>query len=114
MVRMWALVLGMEIVAVAVAVLGFGWLVLLVGAPLIVVTMLIVLVVWMSEGVRLHRQHRVAAADEARANDPERTVVFAPVTQRGLMSGFFELPGRPAARVPAQQRPVEARGPVAR
>lgn len=100
MLRMGALVIGMEIAAVAVAVYGFGWLVLLVGAPLIVVTVLIVLVAAVSERTRRLRQHRVDEAEHARAVDPESTVYLG----RGLMSGFFELPGV-APQIPTQPGP---------
>lgn len=104
MLRMGALVIGMEIAAVAVAVYGFGVLVLLVGVPLVVVTVLIVLVAALSERNRRVRQERAEQAAQARTIDPEGTVYLG----RGLMSGFFELPG-PAAQagphIPAQPGP---------
>ncbi len=85
MVRLWTAVLGMEIVAVAVAVFGFGWLVLLAGVPLIIATVLIIAVVKFSEIARSRRALR------EHKRDPERTVYVAPIGQRGLMSGFFDL-----------------------
>lgn len=103
MLRMGALVLGMEIAAVAFAVYGFGWLVLLVGAPLILVTLLIVLVAAMSERNRRLRQARDDEAAQVRKLDPEGTVYLG----RGLMSGFFELPGAAGLPVrPEEQKTV--------
>lgn len=111
MLRMGTVVLGMEIAAVAVAVYGFGLLVLLVGVPLIVVTVLIVLVAAVSERNRRSRQARADQAEHARAIDPEGTVYLG----RGLMSGFFELPG-PASqagpRIPTQPGPPQSPGRV--
>lgn len=111
MLRMGAVVLGMEIAAVAVAVYGFGLLVLLVGVPLIVVTVLIVLVAAVSERNRRIRQERDDQAERARAVDPEGTVYLG----RGLMSGFFELPGSAAQatpQIPAQPGPPASPGRV--
>jgi len=121
MLRMGALVLGMEIAAVAFAVYGFGWLVLLVGVPLIIATLLIVLVAAVSERNRKARQARDDEAAQARKLDPEGTVYLG----RGLMSGFFELPGaaglpvRPeeqktVPQIPAQPGPPPAPGRVRR
>lgn len=111
MLRMGALVIGMEVAAVGVAVYGFGVLVLLIGVPLIVVTVLIVLVAAVSERNRRVRQERAEAAEEARAIDPEGTVYLG----RGLMSGFFELPGpvgQAAPQIPAQPGPPPSPGRV--
>lgn len=88
MVRLWILVLAMEIAAVVVAVLGFGWLILLVGAPLVVATVCLLGVVKLSDV----RQSRHQQRTEVAANDPELTVILRP--QAGLMSGFFEMPAR--------------------
>lgn len=119
MLRMGALVLGMEIAAVAFAVYGFGWLVMLVGAPLILVTLLIVLVAAVSERNRRRRQARADEAAQVQKLDPEGTVYLG----RGLMSGFFELPGAAAVRpeeqktvpqIPIQPGPPRAPGRVRR
>jgi hypothetical protein len=77
MLRLWTVVLAMEIAAVAAAVWLFGYLVLLVGAPLIVATVCVLVVVRLSEAARARQQARAG------------TVVIEPVPQAGLMSGFF-------------------------
>ncbi|MGI5126463.1 hypothetical protein ACQEVB_06555 [Pseudonocardia sp. CA-107938] len=113
---MGTVVLGMEIAAVAFAVYGFGWLVLLIGVPLIVGTLLIVLVATVSERNRRIRQERAEQAEQARKLDPEGTVYLG----RGLMSGFFELPGLPARPdgqqaappIPTQPGPPPAPGRI--
>lgn len=78
--RAWTIVLGMEIAAVAVAVYGFGVLVLLVGAPLVVASVVTLAVVRFSE---IARQRRAAVAEDDR-----------PAYPCGLMSGFFDAPTR--------------------
>ncbi|SHL44549.1 Putative sensor [Pseudonocardia thermophila] len=111
MLRMGALVLGMEVAAVAFALLGFGWLALLIGLPLIVATLLIVVVAAWWERRRAaqqarEEQEREEAAARARALDPEGTVYLTP----GLMSGFFELP---SAALPARpQEPAASQIPT--
>jgi hypothetical protein len=79
-VRMGAAVIGMEVAALAVAYVYFGWPVLLVGAPALVGTLLVLLFVRASEGLRrrLH-EHRAARWDQNAA------------LPGGLMSGFFEV-----------------------
>ncbi|MDN5857478.1 MAG: hypothetical protein L0H84_02545 [Pseudonocardia sp.] len=94
MLRVGAVLVGMELAAVAVAVYGFGPLVLLVGVPLIVVTVLIMLVAAAAERARRQRTERAEQAAHTRAIDPDSTVYLG----RGLMSGFFELPGSTAPR----------------
>jgi hypothetical protein len=78
--RMGAAVLAMEGAALAVAYAYFGWPVLLVGAPALVGTLLVLLVVRASEGPRRKLQeHRAARWDQGAA------------LPGGLMSGFFEV-----------------------
>ncbi|MFC4946859.1 hypothetical protein [Pseudonocardia sp. GCM10023141] len=91
---MGTFVIVLEAVAVAVAVLAFGWPVLLVGVPLLVGTLIVLVVVGLSEGPR----RKLAAHRAARHVEP------AP--QGGLMSGFFEIP--------RQSGPVEAPNNVRR
>ncbi|MCU1664097.1 MAG: hypothetical protein QOI36_2665 [Pseudonocardiales bacterium] len=78
MVRLGGAVIAMEIAALSVAYVAFGWLVLLVGAPLVLGTVLVLAFVRASEGPRrkLH-EHR------AERWDPRSAVAG------GLMSGFF-------------------------
>jgi hypothetical protein len=77
---MAAAVIAMEGVALAVAYGYFGWPVLLVGAPALVGTLLVLLFVRASEGPRRKLQeHRAARWD------PEAAL------PGGLMSGFFEV-----------------------
>jgi hypothetical protein len=77
--RLGAVVVAMEFAALAVAYAYFGWPVLLIGAPALVGTVLVLLVVRASEGPRrkLH-EHRAARWD------PNATL------PGGLMSGFFQ------------------------
>jgi hypothetical protein len=83
MLRLGATVMAMETAALVVALLEFGWPVLLVGAPLWLGTVLVLLVVKLSEAPRKRLQaHRAAQWD------PEATM------QGGLMSGFFEIPAQ--------------------
>jgi hypothetical protein len=94
--RVGAAVVGMELMALVVAVLAFGWPVLLVGVPLLVVTLTALAVVRSWELVRRRLERR-------RANrwDP------ASAQPGGLMSGFFEVsavgeqPALPPVDVPA-------------
>jgi hypothetical protein len=81
-VRMGAAILGMEIAALAVGYLAFDAAALLVGAPLILGTLLVLLVVRASEAPR-----RRLAEQRAARWDPDA------VQPGGLMSGFFEAPG---------------------
>ncbi len=79
LVRVGAAVVAMEAVALAVALLAFGWPVLLVGAPLLLGTVILFTGVGISERPRRAlREHRVARwnPDDAAAG--------------GLMSGFFD------------------------
>lgn len=77
---MGALVVAMEAVAVLVAYLSFGRLVLLIGGLLFVGTLLVLAVVRASEGPRRRLEQRRDARWEP-----------GPVAD-GLMSGFFEIP----------------------
>jgi hypothetical protein len=81
--RLGAMVVAMELAALVVAYVYFGWPVLLIGGPVLLGTVLVLLVVRASEGPRrkLH-EHRAARWD------PEAAV------PGGLMSGFFEAPKR--------------------
>jgi hypothetical protein len=96
MLRLWTVVLAMEVVAVAAAVWVFGYLVLLIGAPLIVATVCVLVVARVSDTARARRQARA---------ESERTVVFHPVPQAGLMSGFF-------TPTKEQPRPTDSSGSV--
>jgi hypothetical protein len=80
-VRMAGAVIAMEVVALVVAYLAFGWPMLVVGTPLIVGTALVLLVVHVSEEPR----RRLAAFRAGRRKQPRPP-------QGGLMSGFYELP----------------------
>ena len=87
MVRLGALVVAMEVAALAVACAYFGWPVLLIGAPTLVGTVLVLLFVRASEGPRRKLQeHRAARWD------PDAAV------PGGLMSGFFEISARQSAK----------------
>jgi hypothetical protein len=79
--RMGAVVVAMELAAVLVAYGYFGWPVLLIGAPALVGTVLVLLVVRASEGPR-----RALRAHRAARWDPDAAL------PGGLMSGFFEVP----------------------
>jgi uncharacterized membrane protein YfcA len=83
-VRLGAAVIALEVAAVAVAYAYFGWLVLLVAAPALLGTVLVLLFVRASEAPRrrLH-EHRAARWD------PDAAL------PGGLMSGFFEVGGVP-------------------
>ena len=60
--RMGAAIVGMELAALIVAVLAFGWPVLLVGAPLLVCTLVALAVVRLWELVRRRLDRQLAAA----------------------------------------------------
>jgi hypothetical protein len=81
-VRLGAAIIAMEIAALAVGYLAFDAAALLVGAPILMATVLVLLVVRASEIPR----RRLAAQRESRW-DPEAAL------PGGLMSGFFEAPG---------------------
>lgn len=78
--RMGAAVVGMEAAALLVAVLAFGWPVLLVGVPLLVATLVALLVIRLWDVARRRLERRRAARWETTA-----------VPSGGLMSGFFEV-----------------------
>lgn len=79
MLRLGAMVVAMEVAALAVAYAYFGWPVLLIGVPALVGTVFVLLVVRASEGPRRKLQeHRAARWD------PEAAL------PGGLMSGFFD------------------------
>ncbi|GAA4541563.1 hypothetical protein [Pseudonocardia xishanensis] len=80
MARSAAWVIGLEIAALGLAYLGFGWPVLLVGIPVLFATALVLLAVTLSERPR----RRLAEARAARYE--------VPAVPGGLMSGFFEVP----------------------
>jgi hypothetical protein len=78
--RMGATVVAMELAAGLVAFGYFGWPVLVIGVPVIVLTLVALLVVRASEAPRRRLQeHRASRWD------PEAAV------PGGLMSGFFEV-----------------------
>ncbi len=80
MLRMGATVVAMELAAVLVAYGYFGWPVLVIGVPVIVITLVALLVVRASEAPR-----RILQAHRASAWDPDAAL------PGGLMSGFFEV-----------------------
>jgi hypothetical protein len=78
--RMGAMVVAMELAAGLVAYGYFGWPVLVIGAPVIVLTLVALLVVRASEVPRrILQDHRAARWD------PDAAL------PGGLMSGFFEV-----------------------
>ena len=80
MLRMGAMVVAMELVAVLVAYGYFGWPILLIGAPAVVGTVMVLLVVRASEAPRrMLQEHRASRWD------PDAAL------PGGLMSGFFEV-----------------------
>ena len=92
MLRMGAVIIGMDIAALAVGYLAFDAAALLVGAPIIMATVLVLLVVRASEAPR-----RKLAAQRASRWDPDAA------QPGGLMSGFFEPPTvRVDPRVPGR------------
>jgi len=81
--RLGAMVVAMELAAVVVAYGYFGWPILVVGAPALVGTVLVLLFVRASEApVRRLQAHRAARWD------PEAAL------PGGLMSGFFDVSGQ--------------------
>lgn len=80
MLRMGAMVVAMELAAGLVAYGYFGWPVLVIGAPVIVLTLVALLVVRASEAPR-----RVLQDHRAARWDPDAAL------PGGLMSGFFEV-----------------------
>jgi hypothetical protein len=77
---MGAMVVAMELAALLVAYVYFGWPVLLIGAPAIVGTFVALLVIRASEAPRrMLQEHRAARWD------PDAAL------PGGLMSGFFEV-----------------------
>ena len=83
MLRLGAMVVAMELAAVVVAYGYFGWPILVVGAPALVGTVLVLLFVRASEApVRRLQAHRAARWD------PEAAL------PGGLMSGFFDVSGQ--------------------
>lgn len=80
-VRVGAAVVAMEVAALALATLVFGWVALVVGAPALLATLVVLVALWGSRGARRRLQERRAARFEP--DGPERG---------GLMSGFFEVP----------------------
>lgn len=100
--RLSGVVVGMGIAAALVALLAFGPLTLVISLPALLGTVLLLLVVRLSEAPRRRlRDHRLARVDPA-ASVPG-----------GLMSGFFEVPplGVPPFDVAAPEIPTQA-GPV--
>jgi hypothetical protein len=81
--RLGAMVVALELVAVVVAYAYFGWPMLLIGAPVVVGTVVTLLVVRASEGPR-----RLLHAHRAARWNPNATL------PGGLMSGFFEVSKR--------------------
>ncbi|MCO1655414.1 hypothetical protein [Pseudonocardia humida] len=85
--RLGAAIIAMEVAALAVGYLAFDAVALLVGAPIIMATLLVLVVVRASEIPR-----RRLAEQRASRWDPDATL------PGGLMSGFFEAPGARADR----------------
>lgn len=83
MVRVGAAVVAMEVAALALAALVFGWVALVVGVPALLATVLVLVGLRLARGPVRRLQERRAAAFTT--DGPE---------QGGLMSGFFEVPAR--------------------
>lgn len=83
MARLGAAVVAMEVVALLVALLGFGPVALVVGLPLLLATVVTLVAVWLSQAPRRRLAQRRAA--RFTHDTPE---------DGGLMSGFFEVAGR--------------------
>jgi hypothetical protein len=81
--RLGAMVVAMELAAIAVAYAYFGWPMLLIGGPVLVGTVVALLVIRAYEVPR-----RILHTHRAARWDPEATV------PGGLMSGFFQAPRR--------------------
>jgi hypothetical protein len=78
--RMGAMVVGLEVAAVLVAYGYFGWPILVIGVPVIVLTLVALLVIRASEAPRrMLQEHRASRWDPNAA------------LPGGLMSGFFEV-----------------------
>lgn len=83
MVRLGAAVVAMEVVALLVALLGFGPIAAVVGLPLLLATVVTLVAVSLSQAPRRRLARRRAA--RFTHDTPE---------DGGLMSGFFEVAGR--------------------
>ncbi len=81
--RLAAAVVALEMVALVVALLGFGPVALVFGMPLLLATLVTLLAVWLSQAPRRRLAQRRAA--RFTHDTPE---------EGGLMSGFFEVAGR--------------------
>lgn len=81
MVRVGAAVVAMEVAALALATLVFGWVALVVGAPALLATGVVLTALRVSRGPLRRLQERRASRWEQ--DGPE---------QGGLMSGFFVVP----------------------
>ncbi len=81
--RLGATVVAMEVVALLVALLGFGPIALVAGLPLLLATIVTLMAVWLSQVPRRRLAQRRAA----------RFAHDAP-EDGGLMSGFVEVAGR--------------------
>lgn len=79
-VRLGLTVVALQVVAFAVAVWAFGLPAAVIGAPLLLATVLVLALVRLSEGPRRRLAARRAARWDQDAAEPG-----------GLMSGFFEL-----------------------
>ncbi len=97
--RMGAAIIAMESAALLVAVLAFGWPALLIGAPLIVGTVVVLAVVRLWELLGRHLERRRLRRGHPVEADP------------GLMTGFFEVSAI-ADQPPLP--PVDLRWPVQR
>ncbi|SFN21983.1 hypothetical protein SAMN05216207_1010126 [Pseudonocardia ammonioxydans] len=111
--RLAGAVIAMATGALALAYLGFGWPILLIGGPLLVGVTITVLVLVLTERPRALLVERRAAVTGASAwkNAAERGENGG----AGLMSGFFEISPQPRT-VPEQRsalsspaRPAETR-----
>jgi Flp pilus assembly protein TadB len=80
-VRVGAAVVAMEVAALVLATLVFGWVALVVGAPALLATVVVFVALWVSRAPMRRLQERRAARFEP--DGPP---------QGGLMSGFFEVP----------------------
>ncbi len=81
MVRMGATIIALEVTALVVAYLAFDLLALLVGAPVLMATGLVLVLVIASEAPRRRLREQRATRFDHQAPQPG-----------GLMSGFFEVP----------------------
>jgi hypothetical protein len=98
-VRMGATIIALEVAALVVAYLAFDLLALLVGAPVLMITGLVLVLVIASEAPRRRLHEQRAARFDHQAPQPG-----------GLMSGFFEVPrartateGPPAPGAPTRR-----------